>query len=65
MAARPELRSAFVSLTVAEQFAERHIRDPRDRELFVRRVKAVMVASARKVGSKPAQPPEERDLPAR
>jgi hypothetical protein len=42
---RPELRSAFISLHIAEQYAQKHIRDPRDQELFVNRVKAVMAAS--------------------
>lgn len=45
MTERPELCSAFISLSVAERFAEQNIRDPRDRELFVSRVKAVMAAS--------------------
>lgn len=47
MAERPELRSAFISLRVAQEYAERNIRDARDRELFVSRVKAVMAASVR------------------
>jgi hypothetical protein len=47
MTERPELRSAFISLRVAQEYAERHIRDERDRELFVTRVKAVMSASVR------------------
>jgi hypothetical protein len=47
MRERPELRSAFISLRIAEQFAERNIRDPRDRQLFVERVKAVMTLSAK------------------
>ncbi|MEO8064764.1 MAG: hypothetical protein ABI821_18685 [Pseudomonadota bacterium] len=42
---RPELRSAFISLHVAREFAERHIRDPRDRELFIERVRVVMTMS--------------------
>lgn len=42
----PELRSAFVSLHIARQFAEQHIRDPRDRALFLERVKTVMALSA-------------------
>lgn len=49
MAERPELRSAFISLRVAQEYAERNIRDERDRELFVSRVKAVMAASVRNV----------------
>jgi hypothetical protein len=47
MTERPELRSAFISLHVAQQYAEKNIRDPRDRDLFVTRVKAVMAASVR------------------
>jgi len=47
MTERPELRSAFISLQVAQHYAERHIRDLQDRELFVTRVKAVMAASVR------------------
>jgi hypothetical protein len=47
MTERPELRSAFISLRVAQEYAERNIRDARDRELFVTRVKAVMAASLR------------------
>src|SRR5947207_904847 len=35
MRERPELRSAYISLRVAEKFAEQNIRDPRDRALFV------------------------------
>lgn len=64
---QPELRSAFVSLTVAERFAEQHILDARDRELFVRRVRAVMEASARSANPRPAQPPRrvDRDPPNR
>ena len=42
---RPELRSAFISLHVAREFAERNIRDPRDRELFIERVRVVMSLS--------------------
>lgn len=45
MAERPELRSAFISLRVAQEYVERNIRDERDRDLFVSRVKAVMAAS--------------------
>jgi hypothetical protein len=47
MTERPELRSAFISLHVAQQYAEKNIRDPRDRDLFVTRIKAVMAASVR------------------
>ena len=47
MTERPELRSAFISLHMDQRYAERHSRDPRDREQFVTRVKAVMAASVR------------------
>jgi len=58
---RPELRSAFVSLPVAQKFAERNIADPRDRELFLERVKAVMALSARQGAPIPAPRPANRD----
>lgn len=72
MTERPELRSAFISLRVAQQYAERHIRDPHDRELFITRVKAVMAASVRS-GKPVPEPrlvergrvPPNRDDPAR
>jgi hypothetical protein len=59
---RPELRSAFITLHVAEKFAERYIRDPRDRTLFVERVKAVMALSAS--NGAPMPEPWRRELPA-
>ena len=59
MAERPELRSAFISLRVAQEYAERNIRDERDRELFVTRVKAVMAASVR--NGKPVPEPRVVD----
>ena len=59
---RPELRSAFITLHVAEKFAERNIRDPRDRTLFVERVKAVMALSAR--NGVPVPEPRRREPPA-
>ncbi|MEO8017856.1 MAG: hypothetical protein ABI769_08590 [Pseudomonadota bacterium] len=68
---RPELRNAFVSLRIAERFAESHIRDPRDREIFVERVKAVMALSARsgvpapRPRSPSAPQPPRRDEPTR
>ena len=51
---RPELRSAYINLRVAEKFAEQNIQDPRDRRLFVERVKAVMDLSVRR--SVPTEP---------
>jgi len=71
---RPELRSAFITLHVAEKFAERHIRDPRDRALFVERVKAVMALSAKSGAQLPEprrrappepEPASRRDDPTR
>lgn len=67
----PELRSAFISLQVARKFAEAHIRDRRDREIFITRVKAVMTLSAREgkpipeTGIIERQPTRGRDDPAR
>ena len=58
----PELRSAFITLHVAEKFAERNIRDPRDRTLFVERVKAVMALSAS--NGVPIPEPRRREPPA-
>ncbi len=76
MREHPELRSAFISVHVAEKFAERSIRDPRDRALFVERVKAVMALSVRngksvsepgpsERGSVPAKSPPSREEPTR
>lgn len=77
MAERPELRSTFISLDVAERFAEQHIRDPQDRALFVKRVRAVMEASARNssptlAAARPVgrsrdlvRPPPDREDPTR
>jgi hypothetical protein len=59
MRERPELRTAFISLHVAERFAEQSIRDPRDRALFIGRVKAVMALSVR--GDKPVPEPRVAD----
>ncbi len=61
MRARPELRSAFVSLHIAEKFAERSIRDPRDRALFVERVKAVMALSAKTISRPSTSAPARAD----
>lgn len=66
---RPELRSAYITLSAAQQFANEHIHDPRDRDLFVRRVKAVMAASVRSTAGRPSQVPKppssDRDPPSR
>jgi hypothetical protein len=65
MRERPELRSAFISLRIAEQFAERNIRDARDRVLFVERVKAVMALSAKTSAPVHATPTRRREDPTR
>ena len=65
MRERPELRSAFISLHVAEEFAERNIRDPRDRVLFVERVKAVMALSLKPSAPAQAPPTRRREDPTR
>jgi len=44
----PELRSAFLSVRAAEQFAAQRIRDPKDRERFLQLVKDAMSGSIRK-----------------
>jgi hypothetical protein len=64
---RPELRSAYISLRIAEKFAEQNIRDPRDRVLFVERVKAVMALSARSTAPTERKPPtaSRREDPTR
>jgi hypothetical protein len=64
MRERPELRSAFISLRIAEQFAERNIRDARDRALFVERVKAVMALSAKSTAVQ-GSPIRRREDPTR
>ncbi len=65
MRERPELRTAFISLRVAEQFAELSIRDPRDRVLFVERVKAVMALSVKTSAPAHAPPTPRREDPTR
>ena len=64
MTERPELRSSFISLHVAQEYAERNIPDPRDRDLFVSRVKAIMAASVRN-GKPVPEPRVMDDRPAR
>jgi hypothetical protein len=65
MRERPELRSAFISLRIAEQFAERNIRDAHDRALFVERVKAVMALSAKTSAPAQSAPSRGREDPTR
>jgi hypothetical protein len=76
---RPELRSTFLSVRAAEEFAAKRITDPKDRERFLELVKGAMASSIQKgeplpsvslraVGGKEpaAQPPErKREDPTR
>ncbi len=45
---RPELRSTFLSVRAAEEFAAKRIADPKDRERFLELVKGAMATSIRK-----------------
>lgn len=45
---KPELRSTFLSVRAAEQFAARRILDPKDRERFLDLVKDAIASSVRK-----------------
>lgn len=51
---RPELRSTFLSVRAAEEFAARRIADPKDRERFLELVKDAMAGSIRKGAPLPA-----------
>jgi hypothetical protein len=51
---RPELRSTFLSVRAAEDFAAKRIADPKDRERFLELVKGAMAASIRKGEPLPA-----------
>ena len=42
---RPELKSGFLSMRAAEDFAQRRIRDPQERETFLRNVQNVLDGS--------------------
>jgi len=59
---RPELRSAFLSVRAAEEFAARRIADPQDRERFLELVKGAMANSIQKGEPLPSIPlrPERR-----
>ena len=65
MRERPELRSAFISLHIAQKFAERNIRDARDRAIFVERVKAVMALSVKTSARAQAPLTRRREDPTR
>ena len=45
---RPELRSTFLSVRAAEEFAAKRIADPKDRERFLQLVKGAMASSIQK-----------------
>jgi len=51
---RPELRSTFLSVRAAEEFAVRRISDPKDRERFLELVKGAMAGSIQKGEPLPA-----------
>lgn len=63
--AQPELRSAYVSMTLAREYAERRIRDPVDREQFLKRLREVMAASTAPVEPRPGRGVREPDGPTR
>jgi hypothetical protein len=46
--AAPELRSTFLSVRAAEDFAAKRIAEPKDRERFLQLVKGAMASSIRK-----------------
>jgi hypothetical protein len=50
----PELKSTFLSIRAAEEFAAARIKDPKDRERFLGLVKGAMVGSIRKGEPLPA-----------
>ena len=54
--AHPELKSTFLSVRAAEEFAARRIADPRDRERFLELVKGAMAGSIQKGEPLPSVP---------
>jgi len=52
--AHPELRSTFLSVRAAEEFATQRIADPKDRERFLALVRGAMVGSIKKGEPLPA-----------
>jgi hypothetical protein len=52
--ANPELKSTFLSIRAAEEFAAARIKDPQDRERFLELVKGAMAGSIRKGEPLPA-----------
>jgi putative DNA primase/helicase len=75
--AHPELKSTFLTVRAAEEFADRRIADPRDRERFLELVRGAMANSVKqgelvpsvKMKEKPEKsaprPPKPRDEPTR
>lgn len=61
--AHPELKSTFISLRAAEEFAERRIRDPAERKRFIEGVRSTMSASIQK--GEPLPSVRLRDRPQR
>jgi hypothetical protein len=46
--AHPELKSTFLTVRAAEEFADRRIADPRDRERFLELVRGAMANSVKR-----------------
>jgi hypothetical protein len=71
--AHPELKSTFLTVRAAEEFADRRIADPRDRERFLELVRGAMANSVKrgellpsvqmkeKPGTVPQRPPKPRE----
>lgn len=63
---RPELRSAFLSVRAAEEFAAQRIADPKDRERFLELIKGAMASSIKKGEPLPSvslRSPSQRSTP--
>jgi hypothetical protein len=71
--AHPELKSTFLTVRAAEEFADRRIADPGDRERFLELVRGAMANSVKrgellpsvqmkeKPGKVPQRPPKPRE----
>jgi hypothetical protein len=58
--AHPELKSTFLSVRAAEEFAARRIADPKDRERFLELVRGAMAGSIQKGEPLPSAPLRNR-----
>jgi hypothetical protein len=63
--AHPELKSTFISIRAAEEFAARRIVDPQERLRFIEGVRSAMGASIQKGEPLPSVRMRERTAPAR